>query len=70
MQFRDLHYYLYKLELRGIKLKLSEYICECDYCGSETRVVVVDEREEPSFCSMCGQVSGHAFFDGDDDEEF
>ena len=52
------------------KLKIAEYICECDYCGSETRVVVINEREEPLFCSMCGQESRHAFLDGEDDEEF
>ena len=51
-------------------MKISEYECECDYCGSETRVVVINEREEPLFCSMCGQESGHAFLDGDEDEEF
>lgn len=50
-------------------MRIAEYSCECEYCGSETRVVVFNEREEPLFCSMCGQESGHAFLDGEEDSD-
>jgi len=50
-------------------LKIAEYSCECDYCGSESRVVVVNEKEEPEFCSMCGQEAGHAFLGGEEDAD-
>ena len=49
-------------------MKVAEYSNECDYCGSETRVVVFNEREEPLFCSMCGQESGFTFEDGEEDD--
>ena len=44
-------------------------MCEGDDCGSETRAVVINESEEPLFCSMCGQESGHAFIDGEEDSD-
>lgn len=31
-----------------------EYYTECDACGVETQVLVLDESEIPQFCPMCG----------------
>ena len=32
----------------------TEYWTECDNCGVETQVLVIDESEIPQYCPMCG----------------
>jgi rubrerythrin len=34
----------------------TEYWVECEVCGVETEVVVLDEEEVPQHCPMCGSV--------------
>ena len=36
-------------------MRLAEYLIECDHCGVETRVTVINKtKEEPYHCPMCG----------------
>ena len=35
----------------------AEYWTECESCGVETQVLVVDETEIPQYCPMCGFTS-------------
>tara|TARA_B110000908_G_scaffold137223_1_gene162776 strand:+ start:616 stop:798 length:183 start_codon:yes stop_codon:yes gene_type:complete len=54
----------------GYKLKLTEYLIECDYCDTETHVLAPDQnKDEPEFCPWCGQNASVTFLDGDEDSE-
>jgi uncharacterized Zn finger protein len=50
-------------------LRLAEYLLECDHCGSETRVTVINSREEPYHCPMCGYESYTSLMDEEEDSD-
>lgn len=43
----------------------KEYWTECEACGTETQVLVIDEDEVPCYCPMCGYHSEYEELDDD-----
>lgn len=51
-------------------MKLKEYFIECDYCGHETKVILVtDTDDEPVHCSMCGEPAYSTLVDEEEDSD-
>lgn len=50
-------------------MRLAEYLIECDHCGVETRVTVINHKEEPYHCPMCGYESYSTLMDAEEDSD-
>ena len=52
-------------------MRLAEYLIECDHCGVETRVTVINNKhEEPYHCPMCGGETYSSFLDAEEDSDY
>lgn len=43
----------------------DEYWTECEGCGVETQVLVINEEEQPTYCPMCGFYCDYEELDDD-----
>lgn len=50
-------------------MRIAEYVTECDHCGAETRVTVINSNDEPYHCPMCGHETYHTFMDEEEDSD-
>lgn len=48
---------------------MTQYLIECDFCDSRTRVTVRSIKEEPEFCPICGTESYVSIIAEDEDSD-
>lgn len=51
-------------------MKLSEYLIECDHCGTQSKIIVIASNDEPYHCPMCGAESYFSLIDEEEDSDY